>query len=121
MLNSDKSITMAKIARSQGISRARVTQIMNLLYLPQGLIRRILNTTAPQELKHFSEHRLRHLLSLKSVAEQVAGFSKLQMTVHPQPSACVTLYPKDATGAFPDAPILSIATCATCSTPVRTR
>ena len=82
MLDTDKSLTMAEIARSQGFSRARVTQIMNILHLPKEVINRIASITTPQELKHLSERKLRDLLSLRTVAEQLQGFSKLWMPVH---------------------------------------
>gem|GEM_PF-1467911 len=82
MLANDKSLTMAKIARSHGFTRARVTQIMNLRHLPKEILDRFRRLNTPEELRPFSERKLRRLLSLGTVAEQIQEFAKLQKAAH---------------------------------------
>lgn len=52
----------AEIATREGISRARVTQIMNLLRLPREVRDQLESPPAPLEIHAFSERRLRTLL-----------------------------------------------------------
>lgn len=67
----DPGLNLATIAAREGLSRARVTQIMNLLALPDQL-QQLLRCHAPNvELRAFSERRLRELLSRKGHDVQV--------------------------------------------------
>jgi hypothetical protein len=61
----------AEIAAREGISRARVTQIMNLLRLPPEIQDELQPPPAPLEIHAFSERRLRSLLSLRDRETQV--------------------------------------------------
>jgi hypothetical protein len=54
--------SLAEMARARGLTRARVTQIMNLLKLPDELITFLLGLTDPEDIKKYSERRLRRLL-----------------------------------------------------------
>jgi hypothetical protein len=56
-------LTQARIASREGISRARVTQIMNLLQLPEVIQDALRCPPPPLEIHAFSERRLRALLS----------------------------------------------------------
>ena len=62
-LEHDALLTKAKIAAREGISRARVTQIMNLLQLPAEIQADLLKPPAPLEIHTFSERSLRVILS----------------------------------------------------------
>jgi hypothetical protein len=62
-MDRDSGITKAKIAAREGISRARVTQIMNLLELPEEIQRHLQNLTSPPEISCFSERRLRQIVA----------------------------------------------------------
>ena len=53
---------MAARAR-EGISRARVTQIINLLRLPKRLQTVLLNVTSPEQVRLLTEHRLRPIVT----------------------------------------------------------
>ena len=59
----DSGIARAKIAAREGLSRARVTQVMNLLELPEEIQEDLLNPPAPLEIFSFSERCLRQLLT----------------------------------------------------------
>jgi len=56
-------LSQARIASREGISRARVTQIMNLLQLPEVIQEALRCPPLPLEIHAFSERRLRALLS----------------------------------------------------------
>jgi hypothetical protein len=63
--------TRAEIAAREGISRARVTQVMNLLRLPPGIQDELQSPPGPLEIHSFSERRLRSLLSQRDPKTQV--------------------------------------------------
>ena len=55
----DSRITKAKIAVRERISRARVTQLMNLLELPEEIQEGLQNPPVPLEIHSFTERDLR--------------------------------------------------------------
>jgi hypothetical protein len=55
----DAKITQTMIARREGLSRARVTQIMNLLRLPAEIQNHLPHPPTPLAVGAFSERRLR--------------------------------------------------------------
>lgn len=59
----DSRITKAKIAAREGLSRARVTQLMNLLELPEEIQKDLQTLPAPLGICSFSERRLRQILT----------------------------------------------------------
>ncbi len=77
-LAANKDLTMAKIARNKGISRARVSQIMSLLNLPETVRKALAALIEPEEIRFFSERRLRGLLSANSDPDRVKAFQKLR-------------------------------------------
>jgi hypothetical protein len=64
MLDEGEVSSLSQIAKVEGLTRARVTQIMNLLKLPAGLKEFLTNLHDPIEIRKYSERRLRK--SLKS-------------------------------------------------------
>jgi hypothetical protein len=62
-LDHDTRLTKARIAAREGISRARVTQVMNLLRLPETIQKELQCPPAPLEIHSFSERSLRILIS----------------------------------------------------------
>ena len=70
-------ITKAEIASREGISRARVTQIMNLLKLPEKIQRDVLDLHARLGIGSFSERRLRQLLTYPDRESQLRGWQEL--------------------------------------------
>ena len=52
----------AELARMKGISRARVTQILNLLKLDKSIIDKLENIGDPMDKKIISERELRKLI-----------------------------------------------------------
>lgn len=67
---------MAKIAAREGFSRARVTQIMNLLELPQEIQTGLLNPPARLNIHVFTERKLRNLASLAEPDKQKVTWRK---------------------------------------------
>ena len=62
-LEHDTRLIKARIAAREGISRARVTQVMNLLQLPAEIQAGLIRPPAPLEIHSFSERSLRVLVS----------------------------------------------------------
>jgi hypothetical protein len=58
-MEADSELDKAKIAAREGISRARVTQIMDLLQLPTSIQSDLLCPPAPLGIHSFPERRLR--------------------------------------------------------------
>jgi hypothetical protein len=78
MLHSDNTLSMSKIATNTGVSRARVTQIMNLLDLPEEIITYVSSLTARDDLRRFSERNLRRIRAVTGTMERIAAFRLLR-------------------------------------------
>jgi hypothetical protein len=63
-------LTRAQVAAQEGLSHARVTQVMSLLELPVDVQCFLGRLTDPKEIRFFSERRLRRLLGLQNLAAQ---------------------------------------------------
>lgn len=87
MLRGDKTLSMATIAVNQGLSRARVTQIMSLLELPRRIVRTLQQATSQDEIRCYPERKLRQIFLLSSETEQLqefAGIGRVETLGHPQ-------------------------------------
>jgi ParB-like chromosome segregation protein Spo0J len=73
----DFEITQARIAAREGLSRARVTQLMNLLELPEEIQRDLQIPPPPLEIYSFSERRLRQLLTCGNRESQLRRWQEL--------------------------------------------
>jgi hypothetical protein len=73
----DAKLNKARIAAREGISRARVTQVMNLLQLPAEIQAGLLTPPAPLEIHSFSERSLRVLVSCENEESQMSRWRKL--------------------------------------------
>ena len=73
----DKGKTKADIARIMGISRARVTQFMNLLELHPEIQKYLNNTKYESDNKLLTERRLRDIAIIQSNEDQLTAFRKL--------------------------------------------
>jgi hypothetical protein len=60
MLDDGSVSSMSEIARNEGLTRARVTQIMNLLKLPADMQNFLLKLEDPKGIRKFSERKLRN-------------------------------------------------------------
>ena len=78
MLVRDKALTKAEIARKTDISRARVTQIMNLLDLPKGILTHVSSLTTSDDIRLFSERNLRSILVMNGTAAKLTAFQQLR-------------------------------------------
>jgi ParB-like chromosome segregation protein Spo0J len=76
-MEDDTKLNKARIAAREGISRASVTQVMNLLQLPTEIQAGLLRPPAPLEIHSFSERRLRVLVSCGDEEAQTARWREL--------------------------------------------
>jgi hypothetical protein len=65
MLDDGAVKSLTEIARKEGLTRARVTQIMNLLRLPDDFREFLLGLDDPRVIRKYSERRLRKSLKSK--------------------------------------------------------
>ena len=70
-IGTDPMLNKAKIAAREGISRARVTQIMDLLELPAEIQNDLLCPPAPLGIHSFPERRLRAILRSGNEGTQI--------------------------------------------------
>ena len=76
-LESDPKLNKAGIAAREGISRARVTQIMDLLELPEEIRNGLIRPPASLEIHSFPERRLRIMVGCGDQAAQMRGWQGL--------------------------------------------
>jgi hypothetical protein len=74
------SVNKADLARMHGMSRARVTQIMNLLKLSPEIREEILNLP-DKEQRFFTERKLRKIAGLSSSQKQILAFEHLKSCI----------------------------------------
>ncbi len=65
MLDDGEMGSMSEIARIEGLTRARVTQVMNLMKLPYEMQEFLLKLDDPKEIRKFSESKLRNKQKVK--------------------------------------------------------
>jgi hypothetical protein len=75
-IREDPLLNKARIAAREGISRARVTQIMALLELPAEIRGDLLHPPAAAHISSFPERRLRILDKCRDESEQVRRWRK---------------------------------------------
>ena len=66
----------AEIARRSGLSRARVTQVINLLHLPDEIQEYVI-ALPPREQRLYSGRRLREIVGIDNEAAQCKAFEDL--------------------------------------------
>ena len=76
-MDNDARLTKARIAAREGLSRARVTQVMNLLRLPPEIQDGLLRPPSPLEIHSFSERSLRVLVSCGNEETQMSRWRQL--------------------------------------------
>jgi hypothetical protein len=77
LLESGKGVTKADIARREGLSRARVTQIMDLLNLAPDIQKYILSMPETVRKPVVTERSLRPIIRFKNHRQQVEAFKGL--------------------------------------------
>jgi len=75
------SVNKAELARKHGMSRARVTQIMNLLKLESGIKEEILNMSKPEQ-QYFTERKLRKIAGLSSASPCPTGIPTIILPIN---------------------------------------
>ena len=76
-LDSGAVASQADIARREGVTRARVTQVLMLLRLAPEIQERILDLPMIPNHLHISERGLRPISGLEAPKQQVAAFRRL--------------------------------------------
>jgi hypothetical protein len=69
--------TQADLAREMGVSRVRITQVMNLLKLAPEVQEQLLRLEDDKAVRFFRERRLRPLIQLEDPKRQVDEFQKM--------------------------------------------
>lgn len=69
---------MSQLANERGMTRARMTQIMNLLKLAPEIRDYIKNLEDTDEIKYFTEKKLRSIAILPKPNMQLVKFEKLK-------------------------------------------
>ncbi|MBC8434038.1 MAG: hypothetical protein H8D96_19180 [Desulfobacterales bacterium] len=59
MLDDGAVESLSQIAKKEGLTRARITQIMNLLKLPSDLREFLVGLNDPKEIRKYSERKIR--------------------------------------------------------------
>ena len=77
LLESGDASSQAAIARQEGITRARVTQVMGLLRLAPEIQARVLSLPDMVRRPAITERALRPIVQLKNVTDQKATFEAL--------------------------------------------
>ena len=77
ILDSKKAKSKSELANEMGLSRVRITQIMNLLKLQPKIIQKISSIKDPLVFNFLTERRLRSLIKIKDKNTQIAMFRKV--------------------------------------------
>ncbi|MBW2087122.1 MAG: hypothetical protein JRI54_14025 [Deltaproteobacteria bacterium] len=77
LLDTGQVASQAAIARLEGITRGRVTQIMSLLLLAPEIQQHILNMPRTANRPVITERALRHITQLENYQAQKQGFENL--------------------------------------------
>jgi hypothetical protein len=80
-LNQGRVKTKTELARKLEVSKARLTQIMNLLKLAPEIQEYLKNLSNPSLLRFFNEKRLRPIASIKDKQAQLEKFQELKREV----------------------------------------
>ncbi len=77
MLDDGTVSSQSHLAQQVGLARARVTQILNLLKLPDSVIRNLCSIPESKGIAFFSERRLHSITRLPSAKELIRTFHDL--------------------------------------------
>jgi inactivated superfamily I helicase len=81
LLEGNPQMNMAKLAETHGCSRARVTQIMNLLKLPEDIRKTLLALREPEQIRSLTERRLRPIVACHDTESQNRQVQELVATL----------------------------------------
>jgi hypothetical protein len=77
MLTTGLVESQADLSRKEGISRARITQLLNLLKLPQEIKEYLKNINDEKQFQIFTERRMREILKIRDPKIQIARFNQM--------------------------------------------
>ena len=77
MLDKGVVSSKAELARKESISRARITQILNLLKLAPEIRNHLMTIEDEKDFKILTERRLREIAKIKNPLRQIKKFREL--------------------------------------------
>jgi ParB-like chromosome segregation protein Spo0J len=81
MMEADSVLNQAKIAENEGVSRARVCQLMRLLSLAPEIQRVLVDTHDPASIRLLNERKTREIAALPDRQSQLKAFMELRQTL----------------------------------------
>jgi hypothetical protein len=78
MLDEGEVNNRPDLAKRVELTRARVTQILNLLNLPAKILDELATIHDPARIAFYSERRLRPIARLQSATDQISAFCEFQ-------------------------------------------
>jgi len=78
MLDEGEVNSRSDLAKQVELTRARVTQILNLLNLPTKILDELATIHEPTQIAFYSERRLRPITQISSPKRQMAAFRKIR-------------------------------------------
>jgi len=83
MRNAKTPLTQSQLAAKEGISRARVCQVMRLLSLPKAVQGVLIKLKDPKQISRLSERKMRDIALLLSRERQLTAFRNLVQDIDP--------------------------------------
>jgi hypothetical protein len=77
MLDNGEVNNQAELANKVGLTRARITQLLNLLKLPDAIIQELGSSCEEEQIAFYTERRLRPITQLRNTKRQIAAFRRL--------------------------------------------
>ena len=77
MMAADSALTQSQLALKEGVSRARICQLMRMLSLPAEIKTVLAGLRDPSVLSLLNERRMRDIAELPDEQSQLMAFSKL--------------------------------------------
>ena len=77
MLDEGAVDSQSHLAWQIGLTRARVTQLLNLLKLPPAIVAELIAAKDPAEIAFYNERRLRPITKIASTREQLKAFQNV--------------------------------------------
>ena len=81
MMEDGEVNNQSDIAQKTGLTRARVTQVLNLLKLPDSVIQELGAFCDEAQIAFYTERRLRPITRIKNTREQINAFRRLRAQI----------------------------------------
>ena len=78
MLDEGEVNNRSDLAKRVELTRARITQVLNLLKLPARILNEVATIHEPAQIAFYMERRLRPIINIESNREQIRAFQHLK-------------------------------------------